>query len=90
MVGKNTVKLERKKTGYKFADARKAVEMKNIRQGMRLNGISIDIKEGEILGLSGLLGSGRTELAQVLFGTRRPDEGEVFWWGCLLYTSRCV
>lgn len=81
MVGKNTVKLERKKTGYKFADARKAVEMKNIRQGMRLNGISIDIKEGEILGLSGLLGSGRTELAQVLFGTRRPDEGEIFWWG---------
>lgn len=81
MVGKDTVKLERKKTGYKFADAETAVEMKNIRQGMRLNGIGIDIKKGEILGLSGLLGSGRSELAQVLFGTRKPDEGEVFWWG---------
>lgn len=81
MVGKENVKLERKKSNYKFADAETAVEMKNIRQGMRLNGIGIDIKKGEIVGLAGLLGSGRSELAQVLFGTRKPDEGEVFWWG---------
>ena len=81
MVGKENVKLERKKSGYKFADEETAVEMKNIQQGMRLNGIGIDIKKGEILGLSGLLGSGRSELAQVLFGTCKPDEGEVFWFG---------
>ncbi len=81
MVGKENVKLERKKTGYNFADKENAVVMKNIRQGMRLNGIGIDIKKGEILGLAGLLGSGRSELAQVLFGTRKPDDGEVFWWG---------
>ncbi len=81
MVGKDTVTLERSKTGYNFADAEKAVEMKGIRQGMRLNGIDVEIKKGEILGLAGLLGSGRSELAQVLFGSRMPDEGEVFWWG---------
>ena len=81
MVGKDTVTLERKKQGYDFADAEKIVEMKNIQQGMRLNGIDVDIKKGEVLGLAGLLGSGRSELAQVLFGTRKPDEGEVFWWG---------
>ncbi len=81
MVGKDTVTLERKKEGYHFADAEKIVEMKNIYQGMRLNGIGVDIKKGEILGLAGLLGSGRSELAQVLFGTRKPDKGEVFWWG---------
>ena len=81
MVGKDTVTLERSKSGYKFADAEKVVEMKDIQQGMRLNGIGIDIKKGEILGLSGLLGSGRSELAQVLFGSTKPDSGEVFWWG---------
>ena len=81
MVGKDTVTLERNKSGYKFADAEKIVEMKDIQQGMRLNGIGIDIKKGEILGLSGLLGSGRSELAQVLFGSTKPDSGEVFWWG---------
>ncbi|MPN26167.1 Fructose import ATP-binding protein FruK [bioreactor metagenome] len=34
-----------------------------------------------MLGLAGLLGSGRTELAQALFGSHVPDEGEIFWWG---------
>lgn len=81
MIGKDTITLERNKTGYKFTDVEKIVEMKNIHQGMRLNGIGIDIKKGEILGLAGLLGSGRSELAQVLFGERHLDEGEVFWWG---------
>ncbi len=81
MVGKENVTLERNKTGYKFANAEKAVEMKNIQQGMRLNGIDVEIKKGEILGLAGLLGSGRSELASVLFGTTKPDEGEVFWYG---------
>lgn len=81
MVGKDTVTLERTKSGYKFGNAPKAVEMQGIRQGMRLDGIDVCIRKGEILGLAGLLGSGRSELAQVLFGTRQPDEGEVFWWG---------
>ena len=81
MVGKDMGTLERHKSGYKFNDAETLVEMKNIQQGMRLNGIGIDIKKGEILGLSGLLGSGRSELAQVLFGSTKPDSGEVFWWG---------
>ena len=81
MVGKNAVALERNKKEYPFEKAEKVVEMKNIRQGMRLNGLNIDIKKGEIVGLSGLLGSGRSELAQVLFGTRKPDKGEIFWFG---------
>ena len=81
MVGKDMGTLERHKSGYKFADAEVLAEMKDIQQGMRLNGIGIDIKKGEILGLSGLLGSGRSELAQVLFGSTKPDAGEVFWWG---------
>ena len=81
MVGKDMGNLERHKSGYKFADAETLVEMKDIQQGMRLNGIGIDIKKGEILGLSGLLGSGRSELAQVLFGSTKPDSGEVFWYG---------
>ncbi len=81
MVGKDTITLERTKTGYDFADAKPIVNMKNIRQGMRLNGIDVEIKQGEVLGLAGLLGSGRSELAQVLFGTRKPDAGEIFWWG---------
>lgn len=81
MVGKDVAKLERQKGEYQFSDAPSLVSMKQIRQGMRLNGIGLEIRQGEVVGLAGLLGSGRTELAQVLFGSSQPDSGEIFWMG---------
>ncbi len=37
--------------------------------------LDLEIKPGEVLGLAGLLGSGRTETARLLFGVDRPDQG---------------
>ncbi|WP_328624643.1 sugar ABC transporter ATP-binding protein [Streptomyces sp. NBC_00353] len=37
----------------------------------------LEIKKGEVIGLAGLLGSGRTELARLLFGADQPDSGRV-------------
>jgi simple sugar transport system ATP-binding protein len=39
--------------------------------------LDLDVRSGEVLGLAGLLGSGRTELARLLFGIDRADSGEV-------------
>ena len=39
--------------------------------------VSLDLKAGEVLGVAGLLGSGRTTLAKALFGLARPDRGRV-------------
>ena len=39
--------------------------------------ISFDLKEGEILGVSGLMGAGRTELARTIYGVYKMDQGEL-------------
>jgi rhamnose transport system ATP-binding protein len=39
--------------------------------------ISFDVRAGEILGFFGLVGSGRSEVAQMLFGVTQPDQGEI-------------
>jgi simple sugar transport system ATP-binding protein len=40
-------------------------------------GVDLDIRPGDIVGLTGLLGSGRTELALTLFGLNRPQHGTI-------------
>ena len=39
----------------------------------------IEIRKGEVVGLTGLLGSGRSELARALYGADQPDSGELFF-----------
>jgi simple sugar transport system ATP-binding protein len=46
-----------------------------------LEGVDISIGAGEAVGLAGLLGSGRTETARLLFGADRPDGGRSRWTG---------
>ena len=41
----------------------------------------IDIHRGEVIGLTGLLGSGRSELARAIYGADQPDEGELLFKG---------
>jgi len=39
--------------------------------------VSFTLKRGEILGISGLMGAGRTEVMETVFGLRKPDSGEI-------------
>lgn len=53
-------------------------EVRGISQEDLLHNISFSLRKGEILGISGLAGAGRTELAQAICGLAKPDRGEVF------------
>lgn len=43
--------------------------------------INFELRQGEVLGITGLLGSGRTELAESIFGLRKMDSGKVYLFG---------
>ncbi len=56
---------------------RVVVAAHDLRRGARLRGVDLEVREAEVVGLAGLLGSGRTELARVLAGVDRPDGGVI-------------
>jgi len=53
------------------------LELKDITRRPATNGVSFTLRAGEILGLAGLVGAGRSELAQVIFGVTPADRGEI-------------
>jgi simple sugar transport system ATP-binding protein len=53
------------------------LEISHLSRKGEFDDISFIVREGEVLGLTGLLGSGRTELALALFGLSQPDQGQI-------------
>jgi ribose transport system ATP-binding protein len=49
----------------------------NLCRGARVRNVSFTVHQGEILALTGLVGSGRSETARLLFGADRPDAGTI-------------
>lgn len=57
------------------------IEARNLSKARNYKDVSFTLKSGEILGITGLLGSGRTELALTLFGMNPQDSGELIFEG---------
>jgi inositol transport system ATP-binding protein len=57
------------------------LEVKNLSLKGKFKNISFQLRKGEILGVAGLMGSGRSEVMESIFGLTKPDEGEVFLHG---------
>jgi ribose transport system ATP-binding protein len=55
-----------------------AFEIRNVKAGTKVDDVSLKIQPGEIVGIAGLMGSGRTELLRTIFGIDPMDSGEIY------------
>lgn len=79
MVGRNTEQVYIRTRRPFREDLLKIVNLSD-RAG-KVKGCSLSLKKGEITGLAGLVGSGRTELARLIYGIDKPREGKVYLHG---------
>jgi len=54
------------------------MEVQNLQRGRLVRGINLKVYEGEILGIAGLVGAGRTETMRAIFGADRKRKGKIF------------
>ena len=55
-----------------------ALEVRGLNRGRDIRDVSLVVRKGEILGLAGLMGAGRTEVARAIFGADPRDSGEIW------------
>ncbi|HZW00997.1 MAG TPA: sugar ABC transporter ATP-binding protein [Candidatus Deferrimicrobium sp.] len=58
-------------------DPEVVLEVRGLSRGRAVRDVSFSLRRGEILGVAGLVGAGRTELARLIFGADRKDSGDI-------------
>jgi len=77
MVGRDLSSFYKKEHRAPQSAAKTVLSVHDIGDGRRVHGCSFDAKAGEVLGIAGLVGSGRTELARLIFGADPKTTGRV-------------
>lgn len=77
MVGRELSAQTGRAEGGGAATGSPVLEARGLGRRGQLQPVDVALRRGEVVGVGGLLGSGRTELARLLFGLDRPDSGEL-------------
>ena len=77
MVGR-TILGEPKTASNVAKDAPVVLKCEKLNRGKHVKDVSFELRKGEILGFSGLMGAGRTEVARLIFGADKKDSGKIF------------
>lgn len=75
IVGREVNTVEKVRTGKA---ARILLDVQSLSRGELFKDISLQVAAGEVVGIYGLLGSGRTEFLETIYGIHRPSSGKVF------------
>jgi ribose transport system ATP-binding protein len=76
MVGRTVEKEFPARTVNKFGD--EVLKVNNLSVKNKIYNVSFSLKKGEILGIAGLVGSGRTELVRAIFGADKREYGDIY------------
>ncbi|MFG6488145.1 sugar ABC transporter ATP-binding protein [Roseateles sp. BYS78W] len=77
MIGRELSATTEAREAREPAAAAPLLQAEGLGRGNAIAGVDLSVAPGEVLGLAGLLGAGRTELARLLFGADRADRGEL-------------
>ncbi|WP_111646051.1 sugar ABC transporter ATP-binding protein [Paranoxybacillus vitaminiphilus] len=78
MVGRELNQIFNKKQVEIVEIKEVALSVKNLSKKSKFENVSFEVRKGEILGFAGLMGSGRTEVLESVFGITPPDSGEIY------------
>lgn len=78
MLGKEYEDIQSNTNKKQFDNEDEFIKIDGIGRKTYMHPVSFDIHKGEIVGFSGLLGSGRSETAKLIFGAVRKDSGNIF------------
>ena len=71
----------------RVAPGEEVLRVEGLSRGSVVRDVSFSLRRGEVLGVAGLLGAGRTELARLIAGADRPDAGRIVWKGNVVTVS---
>jgi ABC-type sugar transport system ATPase subunit len=77
MIGRSISRSRGPAEGRTFDDGSPLLSVRDLADGKKVRGVSFDVLRGEILGITGLVGAGRTELAQMIFGLAETTAGRI-------------
>lgn len=77
MVGRSVENLFPHRPPQSLQDADNVLEVRDLSAPPDLKHVSFDLRRGEILGIAGLMGSGRTQLVRTLFGLEKAESGSI-------------
>lgn len=78
MIGRD---LEAPQSRKRFEAGSELLRVEDMHVPGFVHGVDLKVDQGEVLGLYGLVGAGRTELMEAVFGVRKKSTGQVFWKG---------
>jgi ribose transport system ATP-binding protein len=77
MIGRRLTAMFPPKSGVPEAEPQEILRVEHLASGSKVRDVSFSLHRGEILGIAGLVGSGRTELVRAIFGADVKDAGNI-------------